>query len=1608
MKRTLAMMLAMIMVLSTVVVGISAITPVTASAEDAANPLNTGSDILNADGNKPVGDDSVLWGDIYGMDNSPFLLSEQNELFMITTSADTTTSHVFNGIESEAYKENSDGAFTKTPNVKNYTNTVMKGDNNSSLPKSDYKYRYLNGVAFDPLGSGRKEYAAYIGAIKTGDGKFNIHCIIINAKTGVMKTLNLGSANWISSVEDEVNVLSNYMAITAGDYDNDHKDSVIVYHCGDSSKATDKNFKLYEVKFDGTNLSKSEVFDLSTVIKNDDIYGQSDIKYKPIVSLTTGDFDGDQVEEYAYSVGFHNTSGSAKNGWGSGGKEVTSSDYFATAVGVGDYSKGWKHATPARLAEKDKRDSLNGTTEVYSYKLIQGGAISGGDLDGDGIDEIVLVGYKSNSVKGVFENGTMTKMTNVGDLDNGKYFSSVIYCNGDSCSASEIYEISCNNFNKASMAKWEDTYNVYPQIAVECVATNGTNRAEDVFIAGTFYSFKGDSPSFLYSVFLATQTFDTVMDGSTQTSCYYFGSTAVGNFDHNNVGREQIFYAVWFKHNGSKNYNAHIGIAGGSTYSDTYITKENGEKEIQSYGSCTKYACCDTRADCKNYTSDSSTSGSRIFKDTTGHYCNVAPVAVDIDDDGLLVKHNTTTYAYTDPEVVAVLQAAPIFGKIDELGGYNGDSGTSYTLESTSGYSTTRGDTVSFGVGFTGELEAGVWKGALELGYSLDWEHTIEKAYSQTTSTTWSGADVDIVCLIRTPVMRYLYDVWSPKQNKWVEAGHKVEAPLAPVKYSLSIPDYNSFVDEYNTKLKTTALNKITSADLPEGTEGNPYAYYSSASQAGQGAAIISDNYAISYTGGAMTAALTKEAEISESTTFTHGFSFSFSSMWGGGGTYGGFYLNLDYGDIFGKSETSGNAQGIEGSVPNISEKSLLSFLTAQEIRQYYFSWNLGRWARELAPGSNMTVPFYGYFVQNIKSPIDPPTNLTAEFTSTDANTSVKLEWDASESIPGGPQIKGYYIFDNGEPVNSNIYLNTDTGRISYIHNGISYGSKHNYTVKAVSQLDGVLSTSVPSEEVSIGWVTTGNIIEKIYKDEEYTSSDGLVDRYVIRMSDDSEFAFYVSNGKDGADGTNGIDGKTAYEIAVANGYTGTQQEWLNQIGAACGDSHTYKTYSIPATCNSDGITIKVCEVCGWAESSTTEKGTHSYKAYKTVDATCISKGYTIYKCEKCNDFYYDNETDCIAHTTATKTVSGTCNTQGTTVEYCTVCGYIANYDISEASGHSYEVKETVAPTCLSKGYTVSECSACGDKIITDIKPIAAHDYTDETIEATCTGAGFTSHKCKNCDSMYITGYTPATGHNYTKEVTAPTCSQKGYTTYTCQTCGENHIADVTASSTEHTFKDKVIKNTCISDGYTIHYCEVCGYQQIIDEKDASGHNYEVSQVIPSTCTTKGYSISICKDCGASYKGNETDFSDHVSSGWICDDAAAGHHIKKCEKCGEMLEEKTVVIGVANGGSAATPIKNGDVVSLNYGEELSVAPTTTEGSNIIYTSSDPSIATVDENGVVTAKNSGTVTIIVTDTESGVTTSFDVDVKMTWWQRVHKVLSGFVFVRALFELLGVKY
>lgn len=97
--------------------------------------------------------------------------------------------------------------------------------------------------------------------------------------------------------------------------------------------------------------------------------------------------------------------------------------------------------------------------------------------------------------------------------------------------------------------------------------------------------------------------------------------------------------------------------------------------------------------------------------------------------------------------------------------------------------------------------------------------------------------------------------------------------------------------------------------------------------------------------------------------------------------------------------------------------------------------------------------------------------------------------------------------------------------------------------------------------------------------DISYSSETPTSTTYIMTFSDGSSFAFSIPKGEKGdkgdtgatgekgekgdkgdtgAAGTDGTDGKSAYEVAVDEGYTGTKTQWLTSLKGEQGDPFTY------------------------------------------------------------------------------------------------------------------------------------------------------------------------------------------------------------------------------------------------------------------------------------------------------------------------------------------------------------------------------------------------------------------------------------------------------------------
>lgn len=199
-----------------------------------------------------------------------------------------------------------------------------------------------------------------------------------------------------------------------------------------------------------------------------------------------------------------------------------------------------------------------------------------------------------------------------------------------------------------------------------------------------------------------------------------------------------------------------------------------------------------------------------------------------------------------------------------------------------------------------------------------------------------------------------------------------------------------------------------------------------------------------------------------------------------------------------------------------------------------------------------------------------------------------------------------------------------------------------------------------------------------------------------------------INTKKVSQNGDNGQDGKSAYEIAVANGYQGTEQEWLQSLVGSRGESGVSV---VDVKLNEDGdlvITLSNGEVISCGGHS--EQCIHKYSDWSIVSAaSCENLGIRTRSCEKCN--YRD-------------------------------------YEIIDKEEHNYLEKHVLA-TCVSEGYTEKTCNKCGKVIKDSIVQKTEHEYEDFIVKPTCTKDGYSEHICKNCGRSYIDNITTHLEHNY-------------------------------------------------------------------------------------------------------------------------------------------------------------------------------------------------------------------------------------------------------------------
>ena len=1129
--------------------------PLSIFAEDTTQgPDFSGTNLMNLENVQPSGYTTTT--NPYGYDiGEPFLMVEQNELMYLNAWDNRVRQASYFSMGSESA-----------------LNTFARDKSGSSGTFSNPNYKLMQAVSFDPTGSGRRDHVAFVGV--SGRDKKGYMWVIDTTKgadSDRSPLVEIGNFSYMFDANAfEVPTYSNrsFLNIVAGDFDGDGKESIVVY-TPESSNAGGCQIQQWD--YDGGSLSqRGKSNSLLMGYYNDHPWydkedSEGNQRRKLGVSMAVGDFNGDCVDDLAVLSYCHRLP-----------KDEAQIDYYRPVVKIVYGTKGDTSSIVTKSAAQSEEfytsKGRSGGRDRYEFPV--GASLTCGDFDGDGDVDLFLAGMLGQL--GTWKKNNQQVNETI-DMKAGYLYIGKLSNSGNGFVKTTNQTIESNGWTDGGYHNADD---VWQQLAVESVAINGKGRGakELVFLSGTLYDASNNKPVAVYT----GDYFKSADDGAgstTRISNCDIQSIAVGNFDGNTAGREQVVFTIALKH--ATNNESHLltGYMRGIKYNDQ---KVNGE--IKEYGTAGGYDCLVptdsyVNTDAKNAVS-------------------FLVIPVDKNNDGVLAKYRGVTYAYTDPDVKAVLQAAPYFDEVMDAG----NNETEYVLTESYELSDWDSDSVSFSIGYSTEFNFLGGKASVETGYALDWTKSFERSLHEEWSQSFSAQAYNSVVVSRTPVFVYEYDIQKADGTWNDKTVMQTAIPQGPVYEQLSVDAYNKFATEYNKymadrKDKPTCylLGQIDpAANWMDGNEGDPYRYnhdgWGALNPDIQASAISKSEFALGYNGTLDKVAWTKENTTTKSVEMSHGFFFNSSIKWGTDkvGMHG-VTTSLEYSDGKGNSTSKGTAVGASCTVTSLDKQSLVAEgIPAPVVDAYRFHWTLGQWQRHLSGAANNKTPFIGYSVTNLSSPPRAIDNLDKTITRGEGNFDLKLSWTKPDCENGHPAITGYYVYSKDE---SGAYTRV-SGKLpaeatEYEIKNLDLNGKYTYVVTTVATVDNKDYESVWSNEAHyradeapyIGsngnwWVGGTDTGVKAAGDDGKPGKDGETPyigengNWWIGFTDTKVKAA----GTDGKDGEKGEDGETPYIGENGNWWIGETDTGVKAVGTDGADG----------TNGADGLTPSIGENGNW------------------------------------------------------------------------------------------------------------------------------------------------------------------------------------------------------------------------------------------------------------------------------------------------------------------------------------------------------------------------------------------------------------------------------------------
>lgn len=921
-----------------------------------------------------------------------------------------------------------------------------------------FRKRHVSGVAFDPTGCGHDNYAAYWGFDAKNGWKPNMQ---VAGPEGQNKDFNFdGWYDWMKDTSYTQGL--GVSAITAGDFDGDGKDTVVSYVPNDQS-ITLKEVSVLDGKIRNVYDQNSNDFGAMKVFQTrfghtlNSIHGFGNGSWPranntPRVHLTAGNVDEDEADELVATVSIGNLSneGSVMMGRSSVVVVFDRTDNVQDGYAIWNikYSQQMEFVYVSGWENGDKY--AQGTGAWFMRRA----ASSIGDVDGDSKPEIVTVGTATGDWSRNRDETTSVEIATIIDCDGEGL--GVRTCNGNGKKPSyneyqghiiqgwklESAHPDSNGYWYRNVGDGADAGEAIVSLA--CAQLEGRDTQDYVVAEGLVYRFDEANQSNFRQAWYGNNVSDNFLwkSGALFNNMpTLMGQPAVGNFDGNPEGREQVLFVHASNTGAASSSNDRKYHLSGYAYvpetksdtanKDTYIIEENPDRVlgVNNDGNITPSALriCDYQ-----------------LASDTWDYSMAAVVAVDANtNDGLMAQLKSKSYEFSDVEVMAVLEAAPAFGDLSDEYGETGGT-TNFGISTGTSHENKQLMSTRVGTYINVEQEfevAGVKVAGFEMGTAYENEMTTEMEQEN----TWDvGIEYETdnqnhqVVLTQTPVIEYLYDVVNPETG--AKSVMHVHRPQTPAYSTMTIEKYN---DLAATVGKT---DEMIGSEVLSSVPGEPTSYRTSLPPVG-GVARYGKPTSISQ-GATVTQTLSETNMEAVTTEMTHSVDTN------GGGMAAGITVGM----------SGGITKGSAHSVTETNTVSRGGTVAGVENPAYGFSWEFISWNTTLGTGDKAyEVPVLGYLVSNVKQPPSLPKSLDAmPQIQKDGTININLSWDS------GYQPAAQYRLYRYMPDESTQYYEIGTvsgGEDHFVYENVDEKSQYQFCIQAVGA-DGSMSTI--SEPVSV------------------------------------------------------------------------------------------------------------------------------------------------------------------------------------------------------------------------------------------------------------------------------------------------------------------------------------------------------------------------------------------------------------------------------------------------------------------------------------------------------------------------------------------------------------